>query len=133
MPADLSVPGHILFMKYEASDLAIMAHIGWITHFHNVIAGIERDLLDPAVVLQDSACEFGRWLQANASRFASAARYEEVRQVHRHFHEDAAEIVKLLSSRHSRNEIKLLVKLLDESSTRLIGLLEAEREQPGVR
>ena len=77
-------------------DDAISAHTSWVTRFGNSMRGIDRESFDPEQIRDDTICEFGRWLHANATLFLDIERYEQLNRLHQSFHEEAAEIAAML-------------------------------------
>lgn len=52
------------------------------------------DYLDPAVVVDDRACQMGRWLQAQPPEIAGLEDFQHLDAVHRSFHQLAAELAR---------------------------------------
>ena len=49
----------------------------------------------PAVVCQDNQCEFGKWLYSCSPQDKSSPHFNEVKNLHAHFHKEAAEVLRL--------------------------------------
>jgi len=74
----------------------LMAHEVWRSQLiSTVLTG--RGTVRPSEAARDDACEFGRWL-ARLGELPEVPQVEAVRQLHVHFHQEAAEVLELVMS-----------------------------------
>jgi hypothetical protein len=77
----------------EQVQAAVLAHSEWKQRLRLAISTGKSDFR-VEVVHQDNQCGFGKWLYAEgATSFPSATAYEDVRRLHREFHEEAARVL----------------------------------------
>ena len=109
-------------------DEAILAHVSWILRFRHVLSGIERESVDPTLVGDDSACQFGQWLLASPEAFRTPGQFERVRALHREFHDEAAGIARALRDHQSRDSLETRLRVLEGLSDRLIDTLHVAKD-----
>jgi len=111
-------------------DNAISAHVTWLVRFESVMLGSSRDQFDPQQISDDTICEFALWLDANPGLFPNAERIEQVRSLHRSFHEKAATVAVLLRSQARRETIEADWKRLCDLSDQLVEAVQVELKHP---
>lgn len=78
-------------------DEAVAAHVKWKTRLRMFING-GTEKLDSAVVSKDNACDLGKWIYGEATRYKSNPSYDVLRTEHANFHRCAAAVVKKMES-----------------------------------
>ncbi len=121
-------------MKIQQFDNAISAHLNWIKRFENAISGTDSTPIHIEQLRDDTACEFGRWLHANPTVLSDTDLYDNIKNLHRTFHADAAVIALMIQSdRHDQSIEAKITELKDVSGLLIDAIyegkhLEAERE-----
>jgi len=110
-------------------DDAILAHQSWVVQFQNRLNGIERELLDPDMIGDDTTCAFGQWLKANPEAFPKAALLDYVKAMHGAFHEVAAEVASMIQQYQSRETIAKEMLELQNLSKQLVAALQEMKKQ----
>lgn len=104
-------------------DAALVAHIKWLVIFKNHLSGVERDQLDPEVIGDSTACNFGVWLHANKEALPYPDQFEYIQSLHAIFHIAAAEMATAVKANQNHKEIKRQVVELQKFSNQLIDAL----------
>lgn len=104
-------------------DDAILAHVNWILRFRHLLSGVERESVDPGQLGDDTACTFGRWLQASPEAFRLPGQFEIVRTLHREFHDEASAIAAAIRTHESPRAVEARLSGLEGISDRLIDAL----------
>ncbi len=73
-------------------DEAVAAHTKWKARLRATLDGA-GEALDPAMVARDDACDLGRWIHGDGSRYKALAEHQALRAAHARFHTCAAEVV----------------------------------------
>lgn len=73
-------------------DEAVAAHIKWKARLRANLDGA-GEALDPATIARDDACDLGKWIHGDGSRYKALAEHQALHAVHARFHKCAAEIV----------------------------------------
>ncbi len=107
-------------------DTAIAAHITWLARFKNVMLGNPQDQFDLKQINDDINCGFGLWLRSNPDLFPNAERLEQVKKLHRSFHEEAAAMALLLGWSARRDTVEAEWKKLCDLSDQLIKSVHQE-------
>ena len=115
---------------FTVFDNAIAAHIRWLVRFESVMAGSSRDQFDSENIGDHTICEFALWLGSNPALFPNADRFEQVKKLHRSFHEQAAAVAVLLGSQARRDTIQADWKILCALSDQLIEAVYEEIKHP---
>ncbi len=76
----------------------VRAHAEWIALFRETLYG--RAALSPRMVVDDEACEVGRWLNRHQDALGHLREYRIACDVHRKFHRRAAYCLRLATSGH---------------------------------
>ena len=108
-------------------DAALVAHIKWLVIFKNHLTGVERAQLDPEVVRDSAACNFGQWLHANKGNLPFPDQFEYIDALHAIFHIAAAEMAVAVQTNQNRKEIERQLRELQSFSNRLIAALSEVR------
>lgn len=73
----------------------ISAHVMWKQRLTAFLAGTSEEKLDPDVIKLDDRCPLGKWIYGEGKPMENLPAYEEVRELHAKFHQNAAEVVTL--------------------------------------
>ncbi len=73
----------------------ISAHVMWKQRLIALLAGNSTEQLDPAAITLDNRCVLGKWIYSDGQAVADLPAFEEVRELHAHFHQLAANVVSL--------------------------------------
>lgn len=109
-------------MKKEIEE-ALHAHAVWRKQFKDFLNG--RASFDLATVSATDQCIFGKWLDNEGYRMIPSALHDEIRAVHKEFHQIAAEIIQKIKEKRfaeAREDISQDGPL-NRASLRLGGLL----------
>lgn len=78
---------------------AISAHQKWKSRLRLQIDGSSTEMLDPAIVCQDTQCDLGKWIHGEGGRhMGGKSEFLDVKRTHAHFHVVAAEVLKKAKS-----------------------------------
>ena len=106
----------------------IGAHVMWKQRLTAFLAGDSSENLDPETIRLDDRCALGKWIYGDGKPMGELPRYEEVRELHAQFHQNAAEVVKLHMAGNTADAEKLLQgdysRLSEKLKHRLIGLAQ---------
>src|SRR5512139_54111 len=106
----------------------IGAHVMWKQRLTAFLAGDSSETLDPETIRLDDRCALGKWIYGDGKPMGELPRYEEVRELHAQFHQNAAEVVKLHLAGNTADAEKLLQgdysRLSEKLKHRLIGLAQ---------
>jgi hypothetical protein len=104
----------------------IGAHVMWKQRLTAFLAGDSSENLDPETICLDDRCALGKWIYGDGKPMAKLPRYEEVRELHAQFHQNAADVVTLHLTGNTADAEKLLQgdysRLSEKLKHRLIGL-----------
>ena len=73
-------------------DDAVSAHTKWKIRLRANIDG-SGEMLDAAVVARDDACDLGKWIHGEGSRYKLLPEHQALRTVHAKFHKCASDVV----------------------------------------
>ena len=73
-------------------DDAVSAHTKWKIRLRANIDG-SGEKLDPAVVARDDACDLGKWIHGEGSRYKLLPEHQALRTAHAKFHKCASDVV----------------------------------------
>ncbi|MDP3531787.1 MAG: CZB domain-containing protein [Alphaproteobacteria bacterium] len=96
---------------------AAKAHRDWNTKLRMYLNG--SGVLNPEDIQKDNLCALGQWIYGEGKKNIIYTEYEELRKIHMEFHENAAEIVRLIDS-NKKEEANL--KLSADSKFRELSL-----------
>jgi hypothetical protein len=102
---------------------ALTAHELWRAHLANAaITG--RGKMTVTDAAREDACDFGRWLE-RLGHLPEVPQVEPVRDLHRHFHEEAAAVLELALTGHRGEATRALGpgSRFDEASQKLSAAL----------
>jgi len=106
----------------------IGAHVMWKQRLTAFLAGESSETLDPETIRLDDRCALGKWIYGDGKPMGELPRYEEVRELHAQFHQNAAEVVKLHLAGNTADAEKLLQgdysRLSEKLKHRIIGLAQ---------
>ena len=87
----------------EHLKAALDAHAQWMMRLKRAIETRECDA-DPGTVRRDNQCAFGKWLYNDVTPIQrKSPHYEAAKELHAHFHQAAAEVLKLALAGDSAN------------------------------
>lgn len=105
-------------------DAAIAAHKAWRGHLRFFLDGISNKTFTIESVRDHTACALGQWLYGPGADYNLFTQYSDLKEVHRLFHETAAEITRLHQAGDSERAETLLADEFTTYSRRVIELLE---------
>lgn len=73
-------------------DDAVSAHTKWKIRLRANLDG-SGEKLDAAMVARDDACDLGKWIHGDGSRFKALPEHQALRAAHAKFHKCASEVV----------------------------------------
>ncbi|MHB1091268.1 MAG: CZB domain-containing protein [Thiobacillus sp.] len=76
----------------------ISVHVMWKQRLSAYLAGTSEEKPDPEVIRLDHLCPLGQWIDGEGKPMQNLPAYEEVRELHAKFHQNAAEVVMLHQS-----------------------------------
>lgn len=79
-------------------DEAITAHSQWKIRLQGLVAGTNRETLDPEVVGVDNRCALGQWIHGEAKQYSALPEYADLVKEHAAFHRSAAEVLKVVAA-----------------------------------
>ncbi len=79
-------------------DDAIRAHVRWGAKLR-LYANGSGEKLDSGTVARDDACDLGRWVYGEGSRFAGDDDYRELKDAHARVHTSAAEVIRKVDAK----------------------------------
>jgi leucyl aminopeptidase (aminopeptidase T) len=85
----------------------LRAHAEWLAQLREHVYGAGAP--DVRILVRDDQCELGRWIYNDAARFRSLPEYEAARQAHAAFHDEAAEVIRLMRAGR-RHEAALAIE-----------------------
>jgi len=94
--------------------------------------GNPQDQFDPEQNNDYTNCEFGLWLRSNPDLFPNAEGLEEVMNLHRSFHEEAAAMALLLGWSARRDSVEAEWKKLCDVSDQLIMSVNQQIERRSI-
>ncbi len=120
-------------MKLSAFDYdaAIAAHRAWAERLRWFIDGSSSEGVTAKLAGDHTVCVFGRWLYGSGKDNELFREYHEVVQVHRRFHETAAEIVRPHEAGDSANARRLLGQTFIEQSDAIVQTMQKMRIDDG--
>lgn len=78
---------------------AIEAHVRWKVRLEAHIAGRGEEDLNPELVGRDDQCALGKWIYGSGgAQYAAHPGFQELRDIHAQFHQNAAEVVRLANA-----------------------------------
>jgi hypothetical protein len=114
-------------------DNAISVHTSWVARFGDALRGISREAFDPKQLRDDTICEFGRWLHASSALFPDAERFEQVKKLHKSFHENAAEIALMLGQNARPQSLQARLVGLSGLSGQLVHAINDAKDYHAAR
>lgn len=111
-------------------EQTIESHRAWIEQLRDVLGGKIPEAYSPEVIGSETGyCKLGDWLHNEARCLAKYPEYAVVADVHRAFHECAAEIVRLHQKQHFADAVMMLRTQLAALSEELEASLVRLHEQ----
>ena len=87
---------------------AISTHRKWKEHLFKA-AETGASEFKPSVARADNQCEFGKWLYEQATvEFQQTAQYQQAKQIHANFHQEAAHVLEVALQGHKSDATKML-------------------------
>ncbi|HUX29065.1 MAG TPA: CZB domain-containing protein [Thiobacillus sp.] len=104
----------------------ISAHVMWKQRLIAYLAGDSQEQLDPEVIGLDDRCPLGKWIYGEGKSMETLPGYEEVRELHAQFHQNAAQVI-VLHQTDSTAEAEALLngdysRLSEKLKHRILGL-----------
>jgi methyl-accepting chemotaxis protein len=87
---------------------AIRAHANWRLRLSTYCQGNLKETFSVQVIAKDNACDLGKWLYGEGSKYASDPKFGELISTHAAFHRSAAEITAMVQSSRQKDAEKLL-------------------------
>lgn len=84
-------------MDMKTIDKYIAQHGQWKRRLRETIE-TGQSTITPADLRKDNQCEFGKWLYSLGSEAGEHGRLAKIRRLHAEFHQQAAEIVRLVQA-----------------------------------
>lgn len=104
----------------------ISAHVMWKQRLIAYLAGNSQEQLDPEVIKLDDRCPLGQWIYGEGKPMETLPGYEEVRELHAQFHQNAAQVVSLHQADSTAEAEALLngdySRLSEKLKHRILGL-----------
>lgn len=104
----------------------ISAHVMWKQRLIAYLAGNNQEQLDPDVIKLDDRCPLGQWIYGEGKPMETLPGYEEVRELHAQFHQNAAQVVSLHQADSTAEAEALLngdySRLSEKLKHRILGL-----------
>ncbi len=104
----------------------IGVHVMWKQRLIAYLSGKSEEQLDPDIIRLDDRCALGKWIYGEGKPMETLPGYEEVRELHATFHQNAAEVVSLHQAGQTA-EAEILLnggysRLSEKLKHRLLGL-----------
>jgi hypothetical protein len=87
-------PGIMDSLQKQRAESVVKAHIGWFQDLRKAVETGHSDLV-PAVVAEDTECEFGKWVHSELRALCPADLFKEIKGIHAGFHRTAAAVLTL--------------------------------------
>lgn len=104
----------------------ISAHVMWKQRLIAYLAGNSQEQLDPEVIKLDDRCPLGQWIYDEGKPMEALPGYEDVRELHAKFHQNAAQVVSLHQADSTAEAEALLngdySRLSEKLKHRILGL-----------
>jgi methyl-accepting chemotaxis protein len=84
------------------------AHLKWKIRLAKAIAGTSKEVLDPALIGRDDACDLGRWMNGEGRRHQDLPDWPELVREHAAFHKHAGRVADLCRTGQTRQAETLL-------------------------
>jgi hypothetical protein len=104
-------------------DSAIAAHRIWATRLRYRLEGISEEPITVQTARDHTQCILGKWLFGSGEQYNLFEQYFELIEVHRSFHEIAAEIVTLHQNGERGKAESLLKNEFQQQSDKVVELL----------
>ena len=105
-------------------DAAIAAHKAWRGHLRYFLDDISNKTFTIESARDHTACALGQWLYGPGANYSLFTQYSDLMEVHRLFHETAAEITRLHQAGDNERAETMLAEEFTVYSHRVIELLE---------
>ncbi len=104
----------------------INAHVMWKQRLTAFLVGESQEQLDPEVIKLDDRCPLGKWIYGEGRSMETLPAFEEVRELHAKFHQNAAQVVVLHQNNNTAEAETLLngdySRLSEKLKHRILGL-----------
>lgn len=113
----------------------ISAHVMWKQRLTAFLDGKSQEQLDPEVIKLDDRCPLGKWIYGEGKPMETLPGFEEVRELHAKFHQNAAQVV-VLHQADNTAEAKTLLngdysRLSEKLKHRILGLSHQVKSAAG--
>ncbi|WP_375791700.1 CZB domain-containing protein [Glaciimonas immobilis] len=100
------------------------AHENWKIRLSTFLAGKSSEYLRPEIICFDNRCDLGKWLHGSAQeQLGKYSSFQQLVAEHKSFHYHASNVVSLTQSGKKEEAQKLLLNGFQQSSERVIKLL----------
>jgi hypothetical protein len=104
----------------------ISTHVMWKQRLTSFLAGESQEQLDPELIKLDDRCALGKWIYGEGKPMEALPAYQEVRELHAKFHQNAAQVVSLHQADNTAEAEALLKgdysRLSEKLKHRILGL-----------